>query len=122
MIVQRAQFSVLRVLDDSTGGEGGDNRDCNFGGDVGREVVEVYAFVGASAGEENLLGLFWDWGGRGGECEATDGGGVGVEEECVCELDFFRCRDSCSNAVQDAVVGSSYNLYRDGEVCFGRGS
>jgi len=48
---------------------------------------------------------------------------VGVEEECVGELDGSRGGDGCGYAVEDAVVGPRYDLDRYGSLRrrFGRG-
>ena len=79
-------------------------------GSVCGEVVEVYSFVGAAACEDYLLGLFWDGCGRWRESEAADGGCVGIEEECICELDIFVGRYDCCDSVEDSVVGPRYYL------------
>jgi hypothetical protein len=62
------------------------------------------------------LGLIGDGGRRGREGEAADGGGVGIEEEGVCELDnIFVWGNSDCDAMEDSVVGPRYNL--DGGGC-----
>jgi len=71
---------------------------------VGRQVVEVYAFIGAAAGEDDLLGLFWNWCRDRREGKTADCGCVSVEEEGICELDFITGRYCCCDAVEDSVV------------------
>lgn len=44
---------------------------------------------------------------------------MGIEEECVCELDFAGKRDCCRDAVENSIVGPRYDLDSDGS--FGRG-
>jgi hypothetical protein len=53
-----------------------------------REVVEVYSFVSAPACQDYLLCLIWDRCGGWRQCQTPDGGGMGIEEKGVCELDF----------------------------------
>lgn len=74
------------------------------------EVVEVYALIGAAACEDDLLGLFRDWRGDGREGETANCGGVGIEEEGICELDFVIGRYCRCDAVEDSVVGPRDNL------------
>lgn len=64
MMEQAAQFAVLGIFDDVTGGERGNYGDGDFRGRVGGEMVEVYSFVGAAGCEDYFLGLVGD--GRGG--------------------------------------------------------
>jgi len=74
------------------------------------EVVEVYSFVCAAGCEDYFLSLLGEGRGRGTECESSDGRGVRGEEEGVGELDFLFGGYTGSNAVEDAVVGASYDL------------
>jgi len=63
MMQQTSQLSVLRILDNCFGIQAGSHRDGDLGGGMGREVVEVYSFVGAAACEDDLLRLLRDRGG-----------------------------------------------------------
>lgn len=75
-----------------------------------REVVEVDSLVGAAGCEDYFLGLFRDWSGWLGDCEAANGGLVGIEEECICELGFAIWRYCCCDSMEDSIVGPRDNL------------
>ncbi len=77
-------------------------------------MVEIYSFVGTTTCKDDFLGLFWDWRRHWRECQTADCGGVSIEEEGICELDFILGRDGCCDAMEDSVIGPRDNLNCDG--------
>lgn len=119
VVHEGAQLPVLAVLEDGPAGDGREEllvRGGLCGRGVGGQVVDVDALVSAAGGEHDLLRLARHGGARRGEGEASDGRGVGVEEERVGEVYLGGGLDGGCGAVEDAVVGPRYYLYRYGRL------
>ena len=134
MVEEGAQFPIPRMLHDRMLDQGRIDRTARI---VRRrragELIEVNALVGASTGQDDLLGAL----GRRvrrerGDGQASDGRGVRMEEEGVGKFwstlasvgSRMSSRKRCRDTLKDAFIGTDDNLHccPGGGVCWCCGS
>lgn len=111
---QRAQLSVLGILQNRSRSQLGERLLVLAVRRVRREVIYVDALVGAAGRKQDLLRLAWNLGRGWRDGQAANGRAVGAKEERIGKFHGFLLFNGSSHAMENLVVGSDNYLNRLG--------